>query len=152
MFDHGLSSALLPAAAGICVPILIGVSIVDLRERRIPNRALIAGLAAMAPAIAILAPVELPIHLTSMVVLGLPFGILSWFRPAGFGMGDAKLIAFIGFTLGARAPFALAVGFAAGALAGAALVIRRGLGARKASLAFAPFLSLGTFCALATDP
>ena len=150
MPDSGLAPNLLPAVAGICVPLLLGVSVVDLRERRIPNGALIAGFAGMTLAMAVLASAEIPNHLVWSLMLGLPFATLSWIRPAGFGMGDAKLIAFIGFGLGGLALFAVAVAFVIGATVGLALLVRRGLRARKESLAFAPFLALGVFLSLAT--
>ena len=59
------------------------------------------------------------------------------------GMGDVKLAAVMGLFLGRSVGPALFVGFAAGALAGMAIMAARGAAARKQGVPFAPFLALG---------
>lgn len=88
-------------------------------------------------------------HLGWMLVAAPPFIALAWARPDGFGMGDAKLIALIAFALGPLTPEALVMAFGIGAAAGAILLSIRGLDARKSSIPFAPFLTIGVSFALA---
>ena len=71
-------------------------------------------------------------------------------RPDGMGLGDVKLAAVLGFYLGAGVIEAMVVAFAAGSVAGLALLVRHGWTARSRTIPFAPFLALGTLVAIAS--
>ena len=64
------------------------------------------------------------------------------------GMGDAKLVFFLGLSLGALAAVAIICALAVGSCAGLLLILRDGSGARKSAIPFAPFLALGSLVAI----
>jgi leader peptidase (prepilin peptidase)/N-methyltransferase len=68
------------------------------------------------------------------------------------GMGDVKLAAVMGLFLGASVAPALFVGFAAGAVVGIAIVLIRGVSARKQGVPFGPFLAFGGIVGLIWGP
>lgn len=82
---------------------------------------------------------------------GLEAGELEEEMPTGIGMGDVKLLAFVGLALGYFHWYlvlvALFLGFLFGALAAIPLMIARKVG-RKDRLPFAPFLAAGSLVAL----
>jgi len=61
----------------------------------------------------------------------------------GLGMGDVKLVLFLGFALGSATPAGLLIGFAAAAVYSGALLATRGRAARSTAFPLAPFLALG---------
>jgi prepilin signal peptidase PulO-like enzyme (type II secretory pathway) len=126
----------------LCATLAI-VTVTDLDRRAIPNRVL-----AVAAAGAIgLAAVDDPSSLTERSIAALAGGgallPLALAHPRGLGMGDVKLVAVMGLFLGSALAVAASAAFAAGALAGAIIVLREGLAARKRALPLAPFLALG---------
>jgi len=66
-----------------------------------------------------------------------------FFNPAAMGMGDVKLVAFLGVLLGAGVFPAMVLGFLATVPVLAVLVARHGLAARRAVLPLGPFLAFG---------
>ena len=72
--------------------------------------------------------------------------------PEGLGMGDAKLAGAMGLYLGLAVVPALLVAFVSGTLAGAAIVLRDGLAARKRALPFGVFLALGGLTGAVAGP
>jgi leader peptidase (prepilin peptidase)/N-methyltransferase len=117
------------------------VVVVDLVERRIPNRIALPAAAACATLLAAegIHPGNL---LGGLGVVALLLG-LSLFRPASFGMGDVKLALLLLLGLGGLAAQALLLGLALAAALGVALVLRFGRSAATRSLPLAPFLSGG---------
>jgi leader peptidase (prepilin peptidase)/N-methyltransferase len=69
-------------------------------------------------------------------------------RPDGMGLGDVKLAGVLGVYLGAAVVEAMVVAFAAGSVAGMALIARHGWAARSRTIAFAPCLALGGLVAM----
>ncbi|MDQ1122551.1 prepilin peptidase [Microbacterium trichothecenolyticum] len=152
-----MSSALVPALA---VFALLGVvlAVVDVRTRRLPDAILMPGGAAAvlslcAAAIGVGEPWRL---------LGVAGGAIGAFvtclalhlaRPASFGGGDVKLAGLCGAFLGWCGPEAVASGIAAGVVVGGVAAAGAVLaGARGATIAFGPFLVLGTWWRLLTGP
>ena len=139
----------LPAVAvtGAFCAVLAGVSVYDLRERRIPNAwtypALLLAIAAAAAS-------GLPTLLTSLGGFAVAGGFFIAMFIAGrgrLGMGDVKLGALAGAVLGiAGAPLFLALGTGAGAITGAFLLLR-GAG-RNATFAYGPSLAAGAALAV----
>jgi prepilin signal peptidase PulO-like enzyme (type II secretory pathway) len=129
--------------AVLFVGVLTAISVVDVEERRVPNVLVL-------PATAIALLTQGLLHgdrFVESLVAGL--GAALFFLTAlvvsrnSVGMGDAKLALLIGVVLGQDVVTALFVAGIAGALAGLAVIARSGLGARKRTIPFAPFLALG---------
>jgi leader peptidase (prepilin peptidase)/N-methyltransferase len=112
----------------------------DLAQRRIPNRIVLPAAAICAVlTLAAGAPLSLLAGLATILVLL----IVSLRWPAALGIGDVKLALLLVLGLDGDALRALALGFVLAALAGAALLIRRGRAAWRTSLPMAPFLVVG---------
>lgn len=128
---------------------LVGISVVDARTKTISNQAVLAvaaiGLASLAWP---LANVSLANRLVGVFAVSLPLlGLAA--ATGGFGGGDVKLMAAIGFTLGwqlAIFTFAAAV-VAGGCYAGFLLAFRKA--ARGDAIAFGPFICAGAVIAAA---
>ena len=127
----------------VFVSLLTAVTLTDLERRVIPNAIVLAGAVTGIAIVAFTDPESLPERGIAAAAAGgfLLLGALI-FR-GGMGMGDVKLAALMGLYLGRAVAAALAVGFAAGALVGVALMLRHGASARKRALPFGPFLALG---------
>lgn len=140
----------LPIVGASCLITLGWVCVTDLRRRIIPNRALVAGAIPVLLAFAFWSPSILPGRLLWAALASLPLGLVAGLRPAALGMGDVKLVAFLGFCLGPPVVVAFIVASLTGSVAGVWILIRRGLSARKATVPFAPFLAIGTLVAWGT--
>lgn len=121
--------------------LLLAISVVDLRRRRIPNSLL--ALAAVLAAAASLLFQQPP---ASLALLGVCAGfgaflLVARLRPGALGMGDVKLAGVIGLIVGfPQVVFALLFGMIAAGLVALALVLRPGEGR---TMAYAPYLALG---------
>jgi leader peptidase (prepilin peptidase) / N-methyltransferase len=145
---YGISGEGLLAAAFVVV--LVILSVIDLRERRLPNR--IVG-----PAVAVALAAQAILHSSRMLEwLAAAFGAALFFLlpslvyRGGVGMGDVKLAFLLGAVLGAEVIPALMIGVVAGAVAAAVLLAVRGSDARKYPLPYGPFLSFGAVLGLLT--
>lgn len=134
------------------VAMLITVSVTDLERRIIPNRVLLVGSSIGLAGVAAIDPSSIPERLVAALGAGGVLLLAALVRPDGMGMGDVKLAAAMGIFLGAAVVPALLVALLAGTLAGAALVVRDGAGARGRSIPFGPFLALGGVVALGAGP
>src|SRR5919201_863992 len=130
------------------VAVLVVLSIIDFRTRRLPNRIVLpaAGIV-LAAQIAIAPDRALEWTVCALGAFALLFAA-SLLNPEGLGMGDVKLALLLGAALGWAVAAALFFGFAAAALAGIFMIARRGWAARKAMLPLGPFLALGGVAAL----
>jgi leader peptidase (prepilin peptidase)/N-methyltransferase len=123
--------------------VLAIVTLTDLEQRIIPN-VVLAPAAVLAVVLALIAdPGEVPARLIAAAVAGGALLLVALIYPKGMGMGDVKLAAVMGLSLGRAVAPALLVGFAAGAIFGAALIARGGIEARKQAVPFGPFLAFG---------
>lgn len=79
------------------------------------------------------------------------FGILHLLSPGGLGLGDVKLVAVLGMSLGwlgwGEVALGALLGFVIGAVVGLALVLGGRVG-RRDHLPFGPFLAAGTLLTL----
>lgn len=143
-FVLGLSWHTISVAALVCV--LVPVVVIDVRSRLIPDAALLAGLPLILVGTTI-AAASWWVPLAGAAIGG-GFLLGLWIvHPAGMGLGDVKLAAVIGLVVGWRIVDVLFVAFFAGAIIGMALVIHRGVAARRFGLPFAPFLAFGVTAA-----
>lgn len=123
--------------------VLVAITLTDLDLRVIPNKLLLAGAASGVAIAALSDPASLPERAIAALAAGGVLFEVALAYPRGMGMGDAKLVAMMGIFLGRSIAPALLIGFAAGALVGAAMIARHGAGARKQAVPFGPFLALG---------
>lgn len=130
------------------VALMTVVSVVDIRERIVPNSAVLFGFLWGLVALAIIDPGQLLGHLLAALIAGGALLIISLVYPAGMGMGDVKLTAVIGLYLGSAVAPALLIAFLLGSVIGIATVIKQGAVARKQAVPFAPFLATGGITAL----
>lgn len=131
---------------------LVPVVVIDLEHKLIPD-VIVLPAAAAALALAIAAePGRWWVPVAAAAGASLFLLVLSLVYPGGMGMGDVKLAILLGAVLGASVVPALAIAFAAGALLGAALLVRLGSRARKIAVPFGPFLAAGAVLALWIGP
>jgi leader peptidase (prepilin peptidase)/N-methyltransferase len=144
LVDFGWSLEALVGAAGCAV--LVAVSVTDLERRIIPNRIVVPALvAALVVQTARDPSVE---WLVAALAAGGFFLVLALVYPAGLGMGDVKLAAFMGAWLGRDVFVALLVGSLLGAVLAVLVVgLRPGAG-RKSTLPYGPSLAVGGVVAL----
>jgi leader peptidase (prepilin peptidase)/N-methyltransferase len=119
---------------------LAAAALYDLTQHRIPNRIVIPAAAACA---ALTLAAGTPLSLLGGLATVTLLLIVSLRWPAALGMGDVKLALLLVLGLDGDALRALALGVALAALAGCALLIRRGRTASKTALPLAPFLAAG---------
>jgi leader peptidase (prepilin peptidase) / N-methyltransferase len=129
---------------------LLVLTVLDLEYLWLPDVITLPGLALGLAAAAIFPPLNFPKALLGAIAGWAFFQIVRWIyekatRGArqGVGMGDVKLLAFIGAVLGVQAlPWVLVSGGVLGGLAGLVMLLRRDQG-RLAQLPYGPFLAAG---------
>lgn len=143
---YDLSLRLLLATLYTCFFIVI--FFIDLEHQLVLNRVIYPALV-----VALLAIPFTPHHDAVKLLAGgaIGFGLLfliALIYPAGMGMGDVKLAAFIGLIVGFPEIFAaLLISFVAGGVIGGGLLLT-GLKGRKDLIPFAPFLVMGGMVAM----
>jgi leader peptidase (prepilin peptidase) / N-methyltransferase len=123
--------------------VLVAITLTDLDLRLIPNKILLAGALVAVAVVAATDPEDLAERAIAAAAAGGVLFLVALAYPRGMGMGDVKLVAMMGLYLGRAIAPAVLIGFAAGALVGAAMIARHGAGARKQAIPFGPFLALG---------
>ncbi|HWH97301.1 MAG TPA: A24 family peptidase [Pseudolysinimonas sp.] len=148
--------ALLPAFLAV-MSIGTAISIVDLREKRIPNRMLLMA----TPALAVLLVAGVLVHSKPERVLAVLAGAAAMFAlyfvialvaPAAMGMGDVKLAALLGGALGAAGLTGWLVGLLAAFLIGgvvAIIALAAGRVGWRGSIPFGPWMIAGALVGLA---
>ena len=125
------------------IAVLVAVSVSDVRRRVIPNIVIL-------PAWALALAIHITLHpgraaewLAWSVGAGLCFLLFAVATRGGFGMGDVKLVAFLGAVLGPALLSALAVGTLLGGLAAGLILLRHGRAASRRTVAYGPYLAAG---------
>ena len=131
--------------AAACL-VLVAVTVTDLERRIVPNRIIV-------PALVVALVVQTLRDPSLEWVLGALGGggfflVAALAYPAGMGMGDVKLAAFLGAWLGRDVVVALFAGSLLACVPAIVLLIVKGARARKIGLPFAPFLAAGGVFAL----
>jgi leader peptidase (prepilin peptidase)/N-methyltransferase len=121
--------------------VLVAISITDLERRIIPNRIVVPALAAAL----VVQTVRDPSGEWVLAAVGAGgfFLVLALVYPAGLGMGDVKLAAFMGAWLGWDVGVAVFVGALLGMVPALAVLVWRGRAGRKVALPYGPFLAAG---------
>jgi prepilin signal peptidase PulO-like enzyme (type II secretory pathway) len=134
-------------SVGTLAVAFVPVLAIDVRHRLIPDLVVGPAAAIALPAAVLADPASWWVPVVCALAAG-GFMFALWAaRPAGMGLGDAKLAALMGAALGPSVLAALAVAFGAGALLGAALLLLLGGRARTIAVPFAPFLAAGSLAA-----
>lgn len=138
----------------VCVLAL--VTVIDLRELRVPNR-IVGPAALVAPALLLVSSLggEPTVSFSRSLLGGLAmFGVyfaLAVISPAGMGMGDVKLSPLIGSALALLSwqhwTRGLVWAFVSMAVVSIVLIASR-IANRKSALPFAPFMALGALIAI----
>jgi leader peptidase (prepilin peptidase)/N-methyltransferase len=151
---HWFHGALNDMAAAVLevslIALLAVVTVSDLRTRLVPDAPLAAGLCVGLTVSALGDPGSLAERLAAGAGAGGFLLGVALVRPEGMGLGDVKLAGVLGVYLGVAVIEALAIAFAAGSIAGLALLARHGWEARRRTIPFAPCLALGGLAAMAT--
>ena len=142
-----VSSAIVGALG--CV-VLVVISVSDLETRRVPNRIVVPALGAVLVARTVIDP-SLEWLLGALLAGGTLF-VFAVIYPAGLGMGDVKLGAFLGAWLGWNGVLALVLGSFAAFVPALGILVVRGRAGRKVALPFAPFLAFGGIVTLLAGP
>lgn len=126
--------------------VVVALTVTDLERRIVPNRIVLPALAVALVVQTIRDPsVEWVI---AAIAAGAFFLVLALVYPAGLGMGDVKLAAFMGAWLGRDVAIALFVGSLLGAVGAFVVLARQGASGRKATLPYVPALAAGAVFAL----
>ncbi|HET8525963.1 MAG TPA: prepilin peptidase [Actinomycetota bacterium] len=134
--------------------ILIALSVIDIRVKRLPNRLVYPSVLIAAPYIVIadLAGGHLDAIRAGFGFLAYGLGLLivALIAPAGMGMGDVKLAGLIGLVLGSIGLGPVAVAAVVGILlggVGAIVALLAGAG-RKSKVPYGPFMAGGALVAV----
>ncbi len=136
--------------AALFLAVLAAISVVDLRERRVPNAYTYSGTIVALAAAATGGGESIVFSVLGMLIGGGVMGAGFIIGRGRLGLGDVKLSAFAGSVLGARAtPTFLLAGTALGAIAALALLAAGR--ERRSTLAYGPYLAAGAALAALTE-
>lgn len=140
----GMSTEAVVSALGCAV--LVAVTVTDLERRIVPNRIIVPALiVALVVQTALDPSVE---WIIASVAAGAFYLVAALVYPAGLGMGDVKLAAFLGAWLGAPVIVALFAGSLLALVPAVVIIATQGKAGRKTGIPFAPFLAGGAVIAL----
>lgn len=138
---EGATPALLPGL--VLVSVVVIASALDLTTRRIPNRFILAALAAALASLLVLPAASWPAALQGGLLVFVVMYLIALLARGGLGGGDVKLAAVEGLLLGPGAAIVmLLVAFVLGGVAGVLLLLSRKR-RRHDTIPFAPFLAAG---------
>lgn len=150
--------AIVAALLGMFLGLLVGLSLIDLEHRRIPNAIVYPAASVAALGIAVSALLGGPLDILGAIVGAVAFGgglfVIALVSRGGMGMGDVKLGGLIGLVLGAVDLRSVGVAAAAAVLFGGVaglIALLRGAD-RKSALPFGPMLAAGAFVASIAGP
>jgi leader peptidase (prepilin peptidase) / N-methyltransferase len=136
------------AVGAFFVASLAVLSVIDIAERRLPNRIVLPSAAAVLAAQTLLFPDRMLEWMVAAIGASLVLLVPLLVHPAGLGMGDVKLALLLGAALGSAVITAFLVGFLAAAAYALVLLARHGLVARRRTIPLGPFLAFGGIAAL----
>lgn len=126
--------------------VIVAVTVTDLERRIVPNSIVLPALAGAL----VVQTIRDPSFEWLLAALGAGgfFLVLALAYPAGLGMGDVKLAAFLGAWLGWDVFVALFVGTLLGMLPALVVLVRRGAAGRQTTLPYVPALAAGAVVGL----
>jgi leader peptidase (prepilin peptidase)/N-methyltransferase len=133
---HAFVGAVLAAA-------LVLLTAIDLDRRLLPDVILLPTFAAVLILQIAFYPDRALEWVLAALLAALFFFVPLLIYPVGMGMGDVKLAALLGAALGKLVAAAILAGLFAAAVVALLVLAREGLGARKKTIAFGPFLAFG---------
>jgi leader peptidase (prepilin peptidase) / N-methyltransferase len=126
--------------------VLVAVTVTDLERRIVPNRIIVPALVVALVVQTVRDPsIE---WIAAALGAGGFFFIAALIYPAGLGMGDVKLAAFLGAWLGAPVVVALFAASIIAVVPAIVILAMKGSAGRKIGIPFAPFLAAGGVVAL----
>ncbi len=126
--------------------VLVAVTVTDLERRIVPNKIILPALVVALIVQTVLDPsVE---WIVAAAAAGGFYLIAALIYPAGLGMGDVKLAAFLGAWLGSTVIVALFAGSIFGLIPAIVILATQGRQGRKVGIPYAPFLAAGGVFAL----
>ncbi len=128
--------------------VLVVLSAIDIERRLIPNRIVLPAAAVVLVMQAVLFTGRVPEVALAAIIAAVVAILPALFGRAWMGMGDVKLVLLLGVALGWGVVGAVLFGFVCTLPVAVVVLIRGGLGARKAMLPFGPFLSIGALLVL----
>jgi prepilin signal peptidase PulO-like enzyme (type II secretory pathway) len=128
--------------------VLVVLSAIDLERGIIPNRIVLPAAGIVLLAQVALFPSRTPEWVLAPMLAAVVLMIPQLLKRAWMGMGDVKLALLMGATLGWGVFGALFMAFVCVFPVALLLLIRDGAAARKRSIPFGPFLSLGALIVL----
>lgn len=130
------------------VVVLAVLSWRDVKARVIPNKIVLPAWAIVLAAQIVLHPAHWAEWLAASGAAVAAFLVPALAFPEGLGMGDVKLVGLIGAALGYSVLNGLLVGTVLAGLFAAAMLLRYGSSARRATLPYGPFLAAGAVAVL----
>jgi leader peptidase (prepilin peptidase)/N-methyltransferase len=134
--------------AAFAAGVLVVLSAIDLERGIIPNRIVLPAAGIVLTAQVVLFPGQAAEWLLAAILASLVLMIPQLLRRTWMGMGDVKLALLLGATLGWGVIGAVFLAFICVFPVALLLLIRDGGAARKATIPFGPFLSLGALIVL----
>ena len=144
VWADGLTVEALVNALGCAV--IVALTVIDIERRIVPNRIVVPALVVALVVQTIRDPsIE---WIVSALGAGGFFLLLALVYPAGLGMGDVKLAAFLGAWLGYPVAVALFAGTLLGMIPALVVLVRKGSKGRTATMPYVPALAAGAIVAL----
>jgi leader peptidase (prepilin peptidase) / N-methyltransferase len=147
--DFGVTARAFVSA--LFVVILVVLSVIDIEQRRIPNRIVLPATAVILTLQLAFFPSQAVEWIVSTLGAGLVFLLAYVTYRAGLGLGDVKLVLLLGAGLGKAVVLGLFLGMFAAGIGGVVIIARRGLDARKETIPLGPFLAFGAIISLFFD-
>jgi leader peptidase (prepilin peptidase)/N-methyltransferase len=135
-----LDRAVVAAFAGA---VLVILSVIDIQRGVIPNRIVVPAAGIVLVAQIALFPGQALEWTLAAILAALALMIPQLLGRSWMGMGDVKLALLLGATLGWGVIGAVLIAFLCSFPVSVVVLIRDGMSARKATIPFGPFLSLG---------
>lgn len=133
--------------AGLFSAVLVALAAIDIGSHRIPNRIVLPATAIALAVQIVLMPSRAAEFVLAALLAGLALLVPNLVNSAWIGMGDVKLAALLGATLGWAVVGALELAFIAVLPVALVVRVRRG-SAAPVTLPFAPFLAFGALAVL----
>jgi leader peptidase (prepilin peptidase) / N-methyltransferase len=144
--DFGVTARAFISA--LFVVVLVVLSVIDIEQRRIPNRIVLPATAVVLALQLVFFPSQAVEWIVATLGAGFVFLLAYFTYRAGLGLGDVKLALLLGAGLGKAVVLGVFLGMFAAGIWGLVLISRHGIEARKETMPLGPFLALGAVLSL----